>query len=101
MSQHTFGEMLKSFRKRAKLSQRSLADMTGIDKSYISRLESGEREVTSRSLAMQLANALVLSAEETDLWLISAGYISPRLQELASDRISYLISEIAPLGFEQ
>jgi len=89
-----FGEMLKEFRKRARLSQRALAVQAEIDTSYISKLESGDREVASRDLALRLAQILRLSLEETDLWLISAGYASPRLQQLAGTSISRLVEEI-------
>lgn len=87
----SFGELLKEFRIRSKLSQRVLARKAGIDTSYVSRLERGEREVASRSLALKIAQILNLSFEETDLWLISAGYISPRMQQLANHGISRLL----------
>ena len=44
---------------RSGLSQRALAQEADIDTSYISRLESGNREVTSRSLALKLAEIMV------------------------------------------
>jgi transcriptional regulator with XRE-family HTH domain len=93
-----FGELLKSFRERARLSQRALAQAADIDRSYVCRLESGEREVTSRSLALRLADILGLSPSETDLWLISAGYVSPRMQELAAGGVSRLLEEIDVLS---
>ena len=39
----TFGELLRYFRERAKLSQRELAQRVGYHYSYISRLEKNER----------------------------------------------------------
>ncbi len=90
----SFGKLLRDFRIRAKLSQRILAQQAEIDTSYISRLEKGEREVTSRSLALKIAEILNLSLEETDYWLISAGYISPRMQQLASNGISRLMDSL-------
>ena len=87
----SFGDLLKDFRIRAKLSQRVLARKAQIDTSYVSRLERGEREVASRSLALKIAEILNLSLEEIDLWLISAGYISPRMQQLANNGISRLL----------
>jgi transcriptional regulator with XRE-family HTH domain len=94
----SFGELLKSFRERAGLSQSALAQAAGIDRSYICRLENGEREVTSRSLALRLADILNLSPPEIDLWLISAGYISPRMQKLANRGVSRLLEEINVLS---
>ena len=92
-----FGNLLRGFRKRARMSQSALAEAANIDKSYVSRLESGEREVTSRSLALTLASALGLSPSEVDLWLITAGYVSPRMQVMATrDGVSRLWEEISP-----
>lgn len=94
MNAYGFGMMLQKFRIRAGFSQRALAEEAKIDTSYISRIESGERPTTSRTLALQLAKILVLSQEEEDLWLISAGYVSPRIQSLASNSISHLIDNL-------
>jgi transcriptional regulator with XRE-family HTH domain len=101
MKTYSFGNMLREFRSRVGLSQRALAEKADIDTSYISRIESGERKITSRSVALQLAKILQLSQEETDLWLISAGYISPRMQSLASAGISQLMENITRLGPEE
>lgn len=98
MDETDFGIMLREFRNRSGLTQQALAERANIDTSYISRVEKGERKVTSRTVALQLADILQLSAEETDLWLISAGYVSPRLQRMASRGISQLIEDINRLG---
>ena len=90
----SFGNLLRDFRTRSGLSQRALAQEADIDTSYISRLESGGREFTSRSLALKLAEIMGLEEEEIDLWLISAGYISPRMQDIASGSISRLMREL-------
>lgn len=89
-----FGELLRYFRIRADLSQRVLAQKAEIDTSYVSRLERGEREVASRSLAIKIAEILNLSLDEIDLWLISAGYISPRMQQIANTGISRLLDSL-------
>lgn len=93
-----FGELLRGFRERAGLSQRALAQAANIDKSYVSKLESGKREVASRTLALRLATILELSASEVDLWLISAGYVSPRMQSMATRGVSRLWEEINTLN---
>jgi len=93
MNENDFGEMLKIFRERVGLSQRGLAAEAGIDTSYISRIERGERNAR-RPIALRLANILQLTQEEQDFWLIQAGFISPRMQDLASDGISRLIEDI-------
>lgn len=97
MNENHFGDMLRMFRERVGLSQRALAEKAGIDTSYISRIERGERNAT-RSIALQLAEILKLSIEEADLWLISAGFISPRMQNLASNGISKLMDDISQYG---
>ena len=96
----SFGTLLKDFRNRIGLSQRTLSQEADIDTSYISRLERGEREVTSRALALRLAEILNLSSEETDLWLISAGYISPRMQAVANQGLSRLMDELSTYSDE-
>lgn len=95
-----FGELLKEHRLRKRLSQRGLADIAGVDKSYISRLEKGKRKVLSRSLTLKIAKLLDLSQEETEIWLISGGYVSPRFQELFDRSDSKLIEVIALLNEE-
>ena len=94
----TFGEMLKRFRLRAGFSQSALAQAAQINRSYVSRLESGAREITNRSLALRLAEILALSPFEADLWLISAGYVSPRKQKLGAKRAAQLLADMEPLG---
>lgn len=94
MKIYSFGEMLRGFRIRTGLSQRALASKAGLDTSYISRVESGERKFTSRSVALELATILDLSQAETDLWLNSAGYISPRMQKIARENLSYLMDNM-------
>lgn len=90
----TFSKLLVDFRKRANLSQAALAKEADVDRSYIWRLENGERETPSRSLALRLAEILDLSQPETDLWLISAGYASPHMQQLTAAGISRLMEDL-------
>jgi transcriptional regulator with XRE-family HTH domain len=95
-----FGDLLRHFRIRAGMSQSSLAEQANVDKSYISRIENGERKYPSRSVVLQLAEILQLSQAEIDLWLISAGYVSPRMQRLAATGVSRLLEEIGSLTDE-
>ncbi len=92
-----FGELLKHYRVRSNMSQSRLAEIAGVDKSYISRLEKGERKVLSRSLAIKIAELLNLSHDETEIWLISGGYVSPRFQKLVDRSGSKLIEMISLL----
>lgn len=92
-----FGELLKAFRERSGLSQSALAEAANIDEGYISKLESGESQVASRSLALTLAKALGLAPDEVDRWLITAGYVSPRMQAMVErNGVSRLWEEFDP-----
>ena len=53
----TPGEMLRTLRELQELSQRELAELTGMAQSNISALESGAREI-GRERALTLAKAL-------------------------------------------
>jgi len=99
--QTNFGEMLREFRIRENMSQRTLAAQAGLDTSYISIVENGKRKNTSRSVALQIAEILKLSPDETDLWLISAGFISPRMQIIARENIANLMGSINRLGTDE
>lgn len=73
----TFGQILKSYREGAGLSQNELAGRAGLSVSTISRVEKGERgPLRKRSQVMALAKALGLKQEETDL-LLSAAALAP------------------------
>lgn len=89
-----FGILLREFRIHRALSQRSLANLAGINTSYISRLESGEREVTSRDLAVRLAEILALTKDQVDEWLLSAGYASDRLKSVPFRELAKLMEEL-------
>lgn len=101
MEDNKFGLLLREFRIRAGLSQRALAKKAGVNTSYVSRLESGDRKVASRDIMILLSRILELSHRETDLWFITAGYISPRLQGLANAGISRLIEDIGIESFNE
>ena len=54
-----FGERLRELRKQRGISQRALADMVGIDFTYVSKIETGDTPppslITIRSIAQVLA----------------------------------------------
>ena len=56
-----FGEVLRSARLSRQLSQEALAHESGLDRTYISLLERGERQPTLKTL-LALARALKVSA---------------------------------------
>ena len=53
----TFGVVLKKHRKKAGLSQEKLAEICGIERTFISMLERAERR-PSLAMTFELANAL-------------------------------------------
>jgi transcriptional regulator with XRE-family HTH domain len=69
-----FATLLRAFRERRGLSCNELARAVGVDPSYISRLERGEREPPRRRVVEGLALALQLGLDEQDRLLVSAGY---------------------------
>src|SRR5579875_575875 len=69
-----FTTLLRYYRDRAGLSCNELARAVGVDPSYVSRLERGEREPPRRPIVERLAASLDLSLEDQDRLLVTAGY---------------------------
>ena len=59
---------LKIARKLARLTQKQLADLAGVDDSTISVIETGKRDIRSMSYASVVRIALALGVEPADLW---------------------------------
>ncbi len=68
----TFGEYIKKLRKDSKLSQRDLAEKSGISNAEISRIESGERKNPAPGILKAIAPHIGVTYEEL---LQMAGYI--------------------------
>lgn len=69
------GELLQSFREKRGLSQAKLGRLTDFSASFISRIESGERGTTRKSV-LRLAAGLRLDDERTNDLLHAFGYVS-------------------------
>ena len=69
-----FAQFLKKLRLESGLSQNALARRTGVDPSYINRLERGLRQPPSSGVIHDIAKALELDEYSTDQLLLSAGY---------------------------
>ena len=69
-----FASLLRYYRDRARLSCNELARAVGVDPSYVSRLERGEREPPRRPIVERLAASLQLELEDQDRLLVTAGY---------------------------
>lgn len=71
-----FGEVLRRYRSSVGISQEELADRTGVDRTFISRLERGVRQPTITTL-LGLSRALGISAgdlmRETEIELSAPG----------------------------
>lgn len=52
-----FGEKVRKIRKEKGLSQEALADLTGIDRSYMGHIERGDQNITLTKIH-QIADAL-------------------------------------------
>lgn len=68
-----FGTLLQHAREAAGLSRAGLAQRVGLDVSHIHRMESGERR-PSRESALALAEALGVTGDPANTWLLAAGY---------------------------
>jgi transcriptional regulator with XRE-family HTH domain len=78
MAMSRFRKLLREARKRAGLSQPKLAKKVDVDKSYISKLETGVFPPPSREIVLKLAAALNIR-EKTRRWLeflLAAGVAS-------------------------
>ena len=78
-----FGLLVTEYRHRAGLSQSELARRSGISASYINRLESGDRQPSSRDLVLRIAEALSLAPSDTDCLLRTMGYAPEMVLGLA------------------
>lgn len=74
-----FSEKLKTLRRKAQKSKYRVAQCSGIDQSYILRLERGEKAHPSRDVVLMLALALscnsdAVSIDDVQDLLLAAGY---------------------------
>src|SRR5215210_7356880 len=79
-----FPTLLRYYRDRAGLSCNELARGVGVDPSYISRLERGEREPPRRPVVERLSATLKLALDDQDRLLVSAGYAPATIAVLGS-----------------
>lgn len=68
----TFGEYLKSLRKKAGITQRDLTNASGVSNAEVCRLETGERQKPAPSILKALAEPLNTTYEDL---MEKAGYI--------------------------
>ena len=73
----TLGQAIRAIREQVGLSQKELADAAGIDQSYMSMIESGQRSNPGTRIIARLAQALQVSIDDL---AADAGYL-PRAEE--------------------
>lgn len=78
-----FGEFLKKVREDKSISQRLLAEKSGISNAEISRIETGNRQNPSPDVLRQLAPVLEVPYE---VLMEKAGYINDRSMAMAENR---------------
>lgn len=80
----SFGQVLKELRLARGLSQAAVATRAGVDRSYVNRLEAGERAAPGQAAVEALAEALQLTDAEADRLLATAGLLPRSLQRLGA-----------------
>jgi predicted ATPase/transcriptional regulator with XRE-family HTH domain len=78
----TFGELVRHYRRVARLTQEELADRAGLSRRGITALETGERQIPQRRTVELLADALQLSPQDRASFLTAA-----RLRTAATTRV--------------
>lgn len=77
-----FGKMLKTFRTKKEISQRKLAELVGIDFTYISKIESGTMDPPAEDKIVKMAEVL---GEDPDAMLIAAKKIPSQFQKTITE----------------
>ena len=73
----TLGKAIRAVRQQAGLSQKELADAAGIDQSYMSMIESGQRSNPGTRIMVRLAQALQISIDDL---AARAGYLPQHVE---------------------
>jgi len=88
----TLGETVRSIRLEQGLSQKEAAEAAGIDQSYLSMIESGQRRNPGTRIVARLAKVLDVSMDEL---AARAGFLSnPRLADPLSQRAMRLFRRL-------
>jgi transcriptional regulator with XRE-family HTH domain len=79
-----FPSLLRSFREAAGRSRNNLAHEVGVDPSYLTRIEHGDREPPRQHIVEALARALRLALPDRNRLLVAAGYAPLSVVQLGS-----------------
>lgn len=77
-----FGKKLKALRMAKEISQRKLAELVGIDFTYISKIESGTMVPPSEETIIKMAEVL---GEDPDIMLIAAKKVPSDMQKIITE----------------
>lgn len=77
-----FGSKLRSYRQRVDMSQRELAELLGIDATYLSRIEQGRRNPLGADKMIKAAQELLITPQEAIELTYLAGYQHSVLRDL-------------------
>lgn len=77
-----FGELLRELRKRHKMTQRRLAELVGIDFTYISKIESGTMDPPAEDKIIKIAETLGVEADEL---ILAAKKVPASFQRLITE----------------
>ena len=69
-----FASLLRSYRERSNRSRNNLAHEVGVDPSYLTRIEHGDREPPRQHIVEAIARALRLAVADRNRLLVAAGY---------------------------
>lgn len=83
MPQNGLGVALKTLRERRTLSLREAGQLSGVDHTYVHRLESGEKASPSHDLVTKLLRVLKPSERDAAMvkWLVDHADADPKLVE--------------------
>lgn len=95
-----FGHSLKTLRSEKKISQRKLAELVGINYTYISKIENGAQEPPSEDTIIKIARVL---GEDADEMLIQANKIPSYFQKIITENkeVSSFLRKAATLSPQQ
>lgn len=77
-----FGKKLKALRLEKEISQRKLAELVGIDFTYISKIESGTMDPPAEEKIIKMAEVL---GEDPDIMLVTAKKVPKDLQKIITE----------------
>ena len=86
-----FGAVLRSLRTARGFSQAAVAARAGIDRSYVNRMEAGERGAPAGPAVEALIGALQLDPAEADRLTAAAGLLPRALRRLGPDDPTVLL----------